>query len=110
MRRPLALLSSVLLALAMGCSGSDEDVPDTTESDTTTTTELATLVECAELEGDVDAADATGGCVLEDGVVGVSVTYECDDGRKAFQVGDRIGVEGGEWQERDDDVDALDLC
>jgi hypothetical protein len=104
----------VVCALALGCSGSDDDADPTTTTDASGTTiapgDVETLPSCDQLEGDVDLEAAGGGCMLADDTVGVVVSDECDDGRIVVQVGDRLGVEGGQWQPAENGVSLTELC
>lgn len=111
--RLLIAVSIALVLVLSGCSGSDDEPTTTTTAevdDTDADTPEETLGACSDLEGTVEEADATDGCLLEEGVVAPSITYECDDGRKVFQVGDRVGIEDGEWQPVSEDLAPLDLC
>jgi len=66
---------------------------------------------CSELVGPVDvAAVSETGCVFDDGSVGIVISYPCDDGRTAVAVGDRAGVEGGDWGPADDEMILWYLC
>lgn len=115
-RRPLtSIVGSLLLvgAAALGTAAcSDEEAAD----DPTTTTLAAgetTLVDpprCERLGDTVDLDALEGvGCIDDGGVIAIPTTAECPDGEATVVfISDKMGLDGGEWREADEDWE--DLC